>query len=70
MGKPKAEWVVCDSKTQTMRCEKCGDEIPLPLGTVPWFCGVAELMVKIHAHCDGKPGKTCLATPSSPPAKG
>ena len=37
-----------DAATQTMRCTVCGDEVPIPLGAVPW---VSEVMLAFaNAH--------------------
>jgi hypothetical protein len=40
---------VCDAKTQTLRCTVCGDEVPIPLGTLSWVLAVMEAFSKEHS---------------------
>ena len=39
---------VFDAATQTMRCELCGDEVPIPLGNCRWVSDVMQAFVSAH----------------------
>jgi len=60
---PKIDKTVCDAKTQTIRCEVCKDEIPLPLGSVDWVVRACNAFTRTHLNCNGRKGKTTLAIP-------
>ena len=32
----------------TIRCTICGDEVPMPLGDIPWLCGVLAAFMASH----------------------
>lgn len=43
--------VVVDATTQTMRCNTCGEEVPIPLGVLDWVTGVMLAFRKAHREC-------------------
>lgn len=45
----KKDNTVIDAHTQTMRCEKCGEELPIPLGTMKWAVTVMKAFAEAHA---------------------
>ena len=47
----KRDWIVADASTQTMRCEHCGEEIPIPLGDIDWVVSVMTAFDKAHRFC-------------------
>lgn len=57
---------VVDANTQTMRCNVCGDEVPLPLGDVGWFVAVIQAFAKAHRTPRHPPGLTAFAVPRTP----
>lgn len=65
MAKRKDRTVV-DAVTQTVRCEECGEEIPIPLGVIDWVTGVLAAFGKAHRECrKGDKGRTCFSKPKS-----
>jgi hypothetical protein len=59
---------VVDSATQTIRCERCGEEVPIPLGVVRWVTGVLEAFDAAHTGC--RRGEDGTRTYFSEPRKG
>ena len=53
-----------DTKTQTMRCTICGDEMPYPVGISEWFANVADAFMKAHPAQAHEPGRTMLSKPA------
>ena len=45
---------VADAKLQQLVCERCGEAVPIPLGTVQWVTDVMQAFIKAHRTC--KPG--------------
>ena len=61
----KKDNCVIDSLTQTMRCEKCGDEVPIPLGLVAWVCAVMRAFSAAHAGSEPHAkGRTAFSVPT------
>jgi hypothetical protein len=62
----KTDNTVVDAKTQTMRCEKCGDEVPIPFGCIPWVSAVMTAFADAHAG-DGPHthGRTRFSVPNA-----
>lgn len=54
---------VVDATTQTMRCNVCGDEIPMPLGDVDWVCAVMRAFTKAHRGNTHPGRRTWLSEP-------
>jgi hypothetical protein len=53
----KRDNTIVDSVTQTIRCQVCGDEIPIPLGLIPWVAAVCDAFSSAHAaprHASGQ----------------
>jgi len=48
----ECDWVVCDAKTQSIRCERCKAEKPLelPMAVEDW-CKWAEDFTDKHRGC-------------------
>lgn len=42
---------IVDPARQVVRCERCGEEIPIPLGTLAWVTGVTVAFDLAHKHC-------------------
>jgi len=59
----KNEEAIVDAETQTMRCPKCKDEVPIPLGTVAWVTDVMFAFSKAHKDCRGVGGLTRFSKP-------
>ena len=49
----KTKHCVLDAAHQVGRCEICGETIPIPLGSIPWVCGVIEAFCTAHKDCKG-----------------
>lgn len=49
-----ADWIIVSSENQEVRCQRCGDRIPFPLGTIDWVTGVLKAFNLAHQDC--KPG--------------
>jgi len=60
MEKPRT---VVDAATQTMRCDVCKDEVPIPLGSLGWVAAVCEAFDRAHRGCRGVPGATTFSVP-------
>ena len=61
----KTDNSVIDTKTQTMRCKKCGDEVSIPLGVLKWAVTVMKAFADVHAG--NKPhvsGRTRFSVPN------
>ena len=56
----KKGWTVIDAKKGVLRCDRCKDEVPIPLGSVDWVIGVIRAFGKGHRYC--KPGRGCGQT--------
>jgi hypothetical protein len=54
---------VVDAITQTMRCNVCKDEVPIPLGSLDWVAAVCLAFDKAHRACKGNPGRTTFSVP-------
>ena len=39
---------VCDAVRQVMRCDVCGDEVPIPLGSLKWVSAVMSAFADAH----------------------
>ena len=39
---------VCDAVRQVMRCDVCGDEVPIPLGRLKWVSAVMSAFADAH----------------------
>ena len=39
---------VCDAVRQVMRCDVCGDEVPIPLGSLKWVSAVMLAFADAH----------------------
>jgi len=46
---------IVDANKSKLRCDECGREVPIPLGTIPWVTGVLELFDKAHKSCGKGP---------------
>jgi len=57
---------VCDANTQTVRCEVCGDEIPIPIGPISWFVAVTQAFADIHLISPHKSVGAGFSTPVAP----
>jgi hypothetical protein len=57
-------YTVIDANTQTMRCEVCGDEVPIPLGGLSWVVKVMKAFASEHRRCNGNSGRTTFSTPT------
>lgn len=55
---------VIDAITQTMRCDVCGDEVPAPLGSLPWVSAVMLAFSEAHAGESHGGGRTRFSTPT------
>ena len=51
----------CNPVTQTVKCDVCGDKIPLPLGTVKWVADVLSAFDDAHRGCGGDGDRTYFA---------
>ena len=49
--KKTGDMVIVDASTQTVRCERCGEEIPIPLGTINWVLSVMKAFEREHKTC-------------------
>ena len=58
-----ADKTIVDAVRQEMRCEKCGDAVPIPLGAIPWVATVMQAFGEAHENCDGTPGRTSVSVP-------
>jgi len=67
MAEPRT---VVDAATQTMRCEVCGDEVPIPFGILTWVSDVCKAFDRAHKDCNGNPGRTKFSTPRPPKEAG
>lgn|GEM_PF-4621223 len=56
----------CDTVTKTIRCEVCGEEIPMPLGTIRWVTRVMKAFVSEHRTKQHEGGR-CLFATATPP---
>ncbi|MFH1984811.1 MAG: hypothetical protein ABIL58_23465 [Pseudomonadota bacterium] len=56
------ENTIIDAKHQVLRCEVCGDEVPIPLGDVELVCESLMAFAKAHAGEHG-PGRTRVSEP-------
>lgn len=61
--KVKKPLAVIDAGTQTMRCEVCKDEVPIPFGNLTWVADVCKAFDKAHRACNGHGGKTLFSKP-------
>ena len=62
---PTTHNTVVDANTQTVRCEKYGDEIPIPLGIIPWVTAVLEAFVDAYSVEEPhQPGRTLFSIPT------
>lgn len=52
---------ICDANRQTMRCEVCGDEVPLPLGAVEYVVAVMRAFSREHPVTEHEGGRTRIA---------
>lgn len=57
-----------DADRQTMWCEVCGDEVPIPLGALDWAAAVMKAFADAHAGGPHEGGKTRFSTPAGPVA--
>jgi len=48
----RSDHCVMDATTQTLRCERCGEEVPIPVGVIDWFVGVTRAFSAAHADCE------------------
>lgn len=55
---------IVDANKQVMRCIKCGDEVPIPLGVIPWVCAVTAAFDEAHKNCNGQSDKTYMSEPN------
>jgi len=55
---------IVDAVTQTMRCPKCKDEVPIPLGDVKWVAAVMMAFGEAHKDCNGSGGRTTFSKPT------
>jgi len=56
---------VVDSIRQVVRCEVCGEWIPIPLGVaVKWTCAVLDAFCDCHPAADHEPRRTYFSTPT------
>ena len=54
---------IIDAVTQTMRCNVCGDEVPIPLGALSWCAAVMQSFAKAHEPAKHEPGRTAFTVP-------
>jgi hypothetical protein len=58
---------VVDANTETLRCLVCGDEIPIPLGVVPWVIKVMDAFMGAHSPKEHTGQRTFFSTPKVKP---
>lgn len=58
---------VIDGGRGVMRCEVCGDEIPMPAGDIHWAASVMRAFQKAHEPVGHQSGQTRFSTPEPPP---
>lgn len=54
------ECTIVDSTRQVLRCTRCGDEVPMPLGLIDWVVAYMKAFGKAHQRCieEPDPGST------------
>jgi len=65
MAKPR-DLTVLDTDKQVMRCMRCGEECPMPLGDVRWVAGVLKAFSAAHRACMKFRGRRCYFADSIP----
>ena len=49
---------IVDSEKQVMKCQECGDTVPIPMGLLSWVCAVMDAFSNAHKNCfQGDTGK-------------
>jgi len=62
--KKTGDATIVDATTQTVRCERCGEEIPIPLGSIDWVLAVMKAFERAHKTCKKGDEKRCyFSTP-------
>jgi hypothetical protein len=62
------ENTVIDSNRQVMRCNICGEEIPMPYGECHWVVAVMKAFIRAHKGAHGPGSKlTWFSTPKDLP---
>ena len=54
---------IIDASTQTMRCNVCGDEVPIPMGILKWAATVMRAFALAHRSPKHPPGQTQFSVP-------
>jgi hypothetical protein len=49
--KARKDHTVMDAAGQVLRCTRCGEEVPIPMGVIEWFAGYIRAFSKAHASC-------------------
>ena len=57
--------VIADAARQRLRCERCGREVPIPLGNVEWVIAYLRTFARAHRWC-GKIPDASRAFTSTP----
>lgn len=47
-------WVIIDTSEHTIRCTRCGERIPMPVGPVRFVIAVGRAFAKEHGYCGYK----------------
>lgn len=63
MSGERGTHVVIDAGTQTLRCELCDEQVPLPLGLAAWVLTVCDAFAKAHPARSHQPGRTGFTRP-------
>ncbi len=61
----RTENTTIDAVRQVMRCNVCGDEIPIPLGQLKWVCAVMSAFERAHRGRQHMAGMTRFTSSES-----
>jgi hypothetical protein len=63
------DYTIVDAAGQCLRCEKCGCEVPIPLGGIDWVSAYIKAFAKAHRPCATHPDKQRAFTSTITPVR-